>query len=56
MEKYKEQKDRGIGQLVVGAFAAALLLAIVYVLVTQSGIIPGDVPTQDAGIGPEQPG
>lgn len=53
MDVKKKQDDRGIGRIVIVAFAVALVLAIGYVVVTQSGIIPGDAPTQQGGVGPE---
>lgn len=52
MAQDKSQKDGGIGRLIVGAFAVAIVLAIGWVILSQSGAIPGDAPTQQDGIGP----
>lgn len=50
MERNKMQKDRGVGRLLLTIFGVALVVAIGYVIVTQSGIIPGDAPTQQGGL------
>ncbi|SFV32304.1 hypothetical protein SAMN05216456_1605 [Devosia crocina] len=36
------RNDRKIGRIIVGAFVLLLALAIAYVLVSQSGVVPGD--------------
>lgn len=40
----KRGENRRIGRLVVGIFVVGLVAAILYVIVSQSGILPGDVP------------
>lgn len=52
MTRSKAQKDRSHGKLIVGAFAIAIVVAIGWVMISQSGVIPGDVPTQQDGVGP----
>jgi hypothetical protein len=34
--------NRRIGRIIVGAFVAALVLAILWLFVVQSGVVPGD--------------
>lgn len=44
------RNDRKVGRIIVGAFVLLLALAIAYVLVSQSGVVPGDSPVGgDAG-------
>ena len=52
MAQKKTQTDRRVGRRLVTIFVIALLVAIGYVIITQSGIIPGDAPTQEGGVGP----
>jgi hypothetical protein len=52
MARNKMQKDGSVGRLAVAVFAIALVLAIGWVVISQSGVIPGDAPTQQGGVGP----
>lgn len=52
MPQNKRRKDRSVARLMVTVFVIAIVAAIAYVIVTQSGIIPGDMPTQQGGVGP----
>jgi len=52
MAQNKARKDRSIEGLVVGAFAIAIVLAIGWVILSQSGAVAGDAPTQQDGVSP----
>lgn len=56
MARNKVQNDNSIGRRLLTVFLVALAVAIGYVVITQSGIIPGDAPTQQHGVGPGSSG